>query len=100
MASTISRSHSDDGRNLLAANLAVYMARHPFCTSQSALARASGVPQRTIGRILNRETHAELKIIGPLAAALGIALWKLFYPISEDDQDISSFKGRNTFNPT
>lgn len=40
--------------------------------SQSALARASGVPQPTIARILNRQNVPELNTVTKLASALGV----------------------------
>jgi transcriptional regulator with XRE-family HTH domain len=48
------------------------MMRERKIKSQSALARASGVPQPTIARILNRQNVPELNTVTKLASALGV----------------------------
>jgi hypothetical protein len=66
--------------DLVAANLQRLMAASADCRSQAALARRSKVPQRTIGRILNKEVTPSLDVLEQLAKAFDLLPWQLLVP--------------------
>jgi transcriptional regulator with XRE-family HTH domain len=64
----------------LAANLRALMAATPELHSQTAVAKRSGMDQRTVGRILNREHSPTLVQLEKPERAFGVAPWQLMMP--------------------
>jgi transcriptional regulator with XRE-family HTH domain len=64
-------------RAVLARNLKAVMGTKKGPTSQLALAKASGVAQATIGRILREETGASIETVADLAKAYDLEAWQL-----------------------
>ena len=67
-----------DAKQTIADNIRALMEANPKVSSQSKLAKKSGVGQRTIGRILNMEVSASTDSLDPLARALGVETHTLF----------------------
>ena len=67
-------------RAVSAANIRRQMAANPSLGSQNALSRATGIPQRTIGRIVNEEHTAGLEILVRIARAFGLEPYQLLLP--------------------
>lgn len=67
-------------RETVAANLQRLMEDHVELRTQSALARRSKVPQRTIGRIVNKEVTASLDVLEALAKPFDLQPWQLLVP--------------------
>ncbi len=64
----------------VAENLQKLMDEHVELRTQSALARRSKVPQRTIGRIVNQEVTASLEVLESLAKPFDLQPWQLLVP--------------------
>lgn len=69
-----------DAASVLSVNLAALMSAHEGLGTQAAVAKRSGMDQRTVGRILNREHSPTLRQIDGLAAAFGLLPWQLLVP--------------------
>lgn len=69
-----------DFRKVLSDNIKNLMQHHDVLNSQSEIARRCGLPQRTVGRILNGETQANLSSIVGIATAFGIEPWQILVP--------------------
>lgn len=67
-------------RAVSAANIRHQMALHPNLGSQNRLAKATGIPQRTIGRIVNEEQTVGLELLTRIADAFGLAPHHLLLP--------------------
>lgn len=67
-------------RKTVAENLQRLMDEHVELRSQSALARRSKVPQRTIGRIVNQEVTASLDVLEALSKPFDLQPWQLLVP--------------------
>lgn len=67
-----------DMKAILASNLRAQLKARNW--GQQELHRRSTVAQSTIGRILRRETAADVETIGQLAKALGLQPWVLLVP--------------------
>lgn len=74
------RNRKYDLREVVSENIRSLMAAHPVLTSQSEIARHCEIPQRTVGRIINCETQANLGSIVGIATAFGIEPWQLLVP--------------------
>lgn len=74
------RNRKYDFRDVLAQNIQALMEHHPFLKSQSEVSRHCAIPQRTIGRILNGDTSANVSSIVGIAVAFGLEPWQLFVP--------------------
>lgn len=69
-----------DYREVLSENIKNLMISHQLINSQSEISRHCDIPQRTVGRILNGETHATLGSIVGIATAFGLEPWQLLVP--------------------
>lgn len=69
-----------DAASVLADNLAALMGAHEDLSTQGAVGKRSGMDQRTVGRIKNREHSPTLRQIDGLAAAFGLLPWQLLVP--------------------
>lgn len=67
-------------RETVSVNLQRLMEEHVELRTQSALARRAKVPQRTIGRIVNREVTASLDVLEALAKPFDLQPWQLLIP--------------------
>jgi DNA-binding XRE family transcriptional regulator len=67
-------------RDVVADNIVRLMDAHPEMGTQNALARASKVPQRTIGRIVNKEVTPSIDVLFELAKAFDLQAWQLLVP--------------------
>lgn len=65
---------------LLAANLETLMHARPTLRTQSAVAKAAAVDQRTVGRILRCEHAPTLAQVEKLAKAFALQPWQLLAP--------------------
>jgi hypothetical protein len=65
---------------VVAQNLRRLMDDHVELRTQSALARRSKVPQRTIGRIVNKEVTPSLDVLEDLAKPFDLQPWQLLVP--------------------
>lgn len=74
------RNRRYDFREVVSENLKSLMLHHEHLTSQSEIARKSGIPQRTVGRIVHGEVQANLSSLVGLATAFGIEPWQLLVP--------------------
>lgn len=89
-------------RDLLAENLATLMEGNPLLSSQSALARKSGVAQTTIGYMLRPHAHTgspKLDNIDRIAAAFGISVSELFSTRRTDQGKVQRTETTSTSSP-
>lgn len=66
--------------DILAENVAKLMEAHIDLSSQTKLGKKSGVGQRTVGRILNKEGFPTADNIAKIAAAFELMAWQLLVP--------------------
>jgi transcriptional regulator with XRE-family HTH domain len=64
----------------LARNLSALMQAHPTLRTQAGVARAAGVDQRTVGRVLNMEHAPSVAQLEKLAGAFHVEAWLLLLP--------------------
>lgn len=74
------RNQAYDFRDVLSRNIEALMDYNPIIKSQSEVSRHCKIPQRTVGRILNGEVHANLSSLVGIATAFGIEPWQLLVP--------------------
>lgn len=67
-------------RGVLSRNVKAFMRARPEIGSQPLLERATGIPARTIGRILNGEQFATIEKLEELARGLRCEPWQLLVP--------------------
>ncbi|CAB4145114.1 HTH_XRE domain containing protein [uncultured Caudovirales phage] len=65
-------------KQILAVNLHALMRRQKL--TQMGLKAKSGIAQATIGRVLRKETAADLDTLQALAKATGVSPWQLLIP--------------------
>lgn len=65
---------------ILSSNLKTLMAASETLSTQRKLGVASGIDQRTVGRILNGEHSPQLKQIEAIAQAFDLMPWQLLVP--------------------
>lgn len=70
----------DPTLGVLATNLRALMAADPEHSTQAAVAKASGLDQRTVGRVLNLEHACSVTAVGRLAAVWRLEAWQLLVP--------------------
>lgn len=70
----------ENANDVLVDNLRGLLGEGKTYESESALARACGVPQRTLNRILNKETKPGLEKIEEIAKGLGVSVARLLTP--------------------
>ncbi len=85
-------SEPKNTREIVALNLSRLMGRKNF--SQAELARKSGVSQRLISGILNREISTTVDRLDQLASALGVNAWHLQLPNLSTDQQVTKELGK------
>lgn len=65
---------------LLATNIKELMKANESLGTQDALGKASGIDQRTVGRIINGTNSPRLKQVEAIAGAFGLLPWQLLIP--------------------
>lgn len=70
---------------VLAQNLERLRAANPAMQSQSAIARAAKVDQKTVGRILLMQHEPRIDVVEKLARAFGLETWHMFVPNLQPD---------------
>lgn len=65
---------------ILANNLDALCTSHKTLKSQSAIAKAAKVDQKTVGRILNKTNEPSLEVLSKIAKAFGLAPWQMLVP--------------------
>jgi transcriptional regulator with XRE-family HTH domain len=79
----------DDLRKTIAANIRRLMELSEDCRAQPALAKRSGVSQRTISNMLRPEDHEiwpQLDNLQKIANCFGIETWRLLHPALGDKE--------------
>ena len=66
--------------HIVATNLKALMAASAGLGTQCALAKASGIDQKTISRILNAKNSPSIDVLSSISDALGLQLWQLLVP--------------------
>lgn len=66
--------------DILAENVEKLMSAHIDLNSQAKLGKKSGVGQRTVGRILNKEGFPTADKLAKIAAAFELMPWQLLVP--------------------
>lgn len=78
-------------RDILSRNLRSLMDDNRW--SEHDVARKSGVAQKTVNKILNRQTLPRTDTVDRLAKAFGLASWQLTLPVDPEElSDTGSFK--------